>query len=105
MAACMDEMLYKRLEKTLLLPEDIKQDLLRYFENLTSHQIQILSELLQAENSILLDFLRKQKDSGNIPAAALREKYIEYYKKRNIEREQKEIQEEQENLDALLENL
>lgn len=98
----MGELLYKQLEKTLILPEDIKQDLLRYFEQLTEKQTQILSELLQAENSLLLDFLRKQKNNGNIPVYSLREKYIEYQKKRHLEGEQEEIEEEQENLDALL---
>lgn len=98
----MGEMLYKKLEKTMILPENIKQDLLRYFDKLSPKQIQVLSQLLQAENSVLLDFLRKQKDDGNIPVYQLKEKYIEYRKTQSMNREKQELQEQQENLDALL---
>lgn len=96
------DFLYKKLEKTLVLPDNIKQKVLLHFDKLNGKQLQVLSELLKFENAILLDFLKKQKDSDNIPVTDLKNKYIKYRREQRKNLETKEQDKEKQDLEYLL---
>lgn len=100
-----DDFLYKQVQKTLILPENIKQEVLSHFDKLSKKQIYLIRQLIQSENAILLNFLKKQKDEWIIGPWELKNEYLQYRKqKRNI-LESKERKEEQQELEYLLKEI
>ncbi len=100
-----DNFLYSQVQNTLILPNKIKQEILLHFEKLSNKQIHILKELIKAENTILLGFLKEKKDKGIIPPSEFKWEYIQYRKQKRKILEREEKQKEKKNLEYLLETL
>lgn len=99
------DFLYTQVQNTLVLPEKIQQEVLLHFEKLSEKQIHILQQLIQAENDILLDFLKKQKELWSIPPSDVKSEYMAYRKQKRNSLEAEEKQKEEAELEYLLETL
>jgi len=97
--------LYEQIQNTLIIPEEKKQDILMHFENLSEKQLAVISQLISAENKILLDFLKQERNRDNIEPSYIREEYLRYRMKQKKELEESEELNREQELESLLQEL
>jgi len=76
-----------------------------HFENLSEKQLAVISQLISAENKILLDFLKQERNRDNIEPSYIREEYLRYRMKQKKELEESEELNREQELESLLQEL
>lgn len=97
--------LYGQIQSTLIIPEEKKQDILMHFEKLSEKQLEVIKQLISAENKILLDFLKQERNRDNIEPSYIREEYLRYRMKQKKELEESEELNREQELESLLQEL
>jgi len=100
-----DDFLYEQIQKTLILPENLKQEILLHWDKIGTEKRGTISNLIKSENTLLLNFLKKQKDGNIIPVSDFKKEYLAYRKEKRNQQEEIEKAKEEEQLVELLENM
>lgn len=100
-----DDFLYEQIQKTLILPENLKQEILLHWDKITTEKRETISNLIKSENILLLNFLKKQKDGNTIPVSNFKTEYLVYRKEKRNQLEENERMKEKQQLEQLLESI
>jgi len=96
-----EENLKNAVRQCLFLNITMKQQILEYFERLSEKQKWVIRQGIQAEKSLMLNFLKQLKNKPEIKVSQIQEYYKKHYvnTRRNTEcTEELQKQEELENL-------
>ncbi len=97
--------LYKQIQDTLIIPEHMKQEILMHFEKLSEKQLGVISELISAENKILLEFLKEERKRDNIEPSYIKQEYVKYRMKKERQLEKSESISKEKELENLLQSI
>jgi len=76
-----------------------------HFEKLSEKQLKVIKQLISAENKILLDFLKQERNRDNIEPSYIREEYLRYRMKQKKELENNEGINKEQELEDLLQSI
>ena len=76
-----------------------------HFEKLSEKQLEIIKELISAENKILLEFLKQERKRDNIEPSYIKQEYVKYRMKKERQLEKSESISKEKELENLLQSI
>lgn len=76
-----------------------------HFEKLSEKQLGVISELISAENKILLEFLKEERKRDNIEPSYIKQEYVKYRMKKERQLEKSESISKEKELENLLQSI